>query len=775
MKKTVLLFVVSFLLSSTIFAQESSLSVLEATPGRQPWLIKGVSELGGQSAIAHTSDAAFRTNDGGETWQKLALPLSDDESIGSVLFRDNVGYALATDARGSLVLIKTTDGGRSWTKNPLDLPEIAAAEAAPETAELTEENGTLKLSFRIATSSNFEGYLHYLSPDGGRSWRFGSRVVDLATEEEASATKTFGNWSIVSDGKCHGFKSGCVQETRLYFSGKEATPTELKDLFEAETRRAKQLATPMFATPPGGSTRISLQRGYDKCQAGSIAQLQIWWNTSHFYDMNIYMSGRARACPNQPFTNNPAWIDQVSSMGWGLIPTIVGYQSPCTTSSTVHRFSHDPAVAEQQGRGEADIAVADAVNIGLTQGSVLYYDMEQYNVPNPDTLGCRAATVAFLKGWTERIHELGYISGTYGSPRNAQEDWINLPPASRMDAIWMARWDNVMSVWIYLLFPNFPTNVWNNHQRIKQWQAPHNETWGGVTFNIDGNIADGPVAGIAVPKNKNADFDGDGKTDISVFRPDTGDWFVLRSSNSTYSAVRWGIATDIIAPGDYDGDGKTDHAVWRPSDGTWHISAKGGIYITRTWGADGDIPVPSDFNGDGKTDTAVFRPSTGTWFILNSDSLNTHTTVTWGTAGDKPIHADYDGDGKTDIGVYRPSTGEWHILRSSDSGYSYATWGSGSDQPVQGDYDGDNKADIAVFREGTWYLLQSTAGFEEFTWGVAGDVRTTGDFDGDGHSDLTVYRPSNGTWYIRGSQAGFISATWGNATDLPVTNAYLTQ
>ncbi|MFH4202228.1 hypothetical protein WAJ61_22795, partial [Acinetobacter baumannii] len=72
-----------------------------------------------------------------------------------------------------------------------------------------------------------------------------------------------------------------------------------------------------------------------------------------------------------------------------------------------------------------------------------------------------------------------------------------------------------MSVWVYNSpSPAFPPGAWENHQRIKQWQAPHNETWGGITFNIDGNIADGPVAAIPFARNRNADFDGDGKTDL---------------------------------------------------------------------------------------------------------------------------------------------------------------------------------------------------------------------------------------------------------------------
>ncbi len=735
--------------------------------------IKGIQVFGKKSGVTFTNSTLFKTEDNGQTWSEINLRNNLTETISSVNFENETfGLVILADLqKNRLNLAKTFDGGISWTKMPIELKNKYLLEADLNNILLKVfDNDNLTLTLRATTNSNFVGQIIYKSANGGQSWEFSERTAEIRRDDTASAEKTSGSWILKIEGNCKAAKIGCVQESKLFAGAEEITPPPIKELAKIEKDKAQiEAQNSIFSRPSNGSTRISLNRGFDKCTAAPISQMQIWWDNSPFYDSNIYISGRNRGCTQAQLTAN--WVNQVSAMGWGLIPTIVGYQAPCSVCTNCQKHSSDAAIAETQGRGEADISIADANNLGLTQGTVLYYDMERYD-ETVNTPGCRLSVNSFLKGWTDRLHERGYVSGVYGSPFNANGDWINIPAASRMDAVWLARWNNIMSV--FGVAP-LPDTYWTNHQRIHQWLGPRDENWGGVTFNIDNNISDAPVAGARIPKNKAADFDGDGKTDISVYRPDAGSWYMLNSSNSIFGAVVFGSNNDIPAPGDYDGDGKTDTAVFRPAEGIWYLRTKAGFVTVRQFGTNGDVPVPADFNGDGKTDIAVFRPSNGVWYIANSDSLGTFTFVQFGQTGDKPVQADFDGDGKTDIAVFRPATGSWFVLRSSDGSFYGVDFGISTDQPAQGDFDGDNKIDFAVFRSGIWYLLQTTAGFSAVQFGASGDLPAPGDFDGDNKTDVAVYRPTNGAWYLLQSQTGFSVTAFGNSTDKPIPNAYLPQ
>jgi hypothetical protein len=252
-----------------------------------------------------------------------------------------------------------------------------------------------------------------------------------------------------------------------------------------------------------------------------------------------------------------------------------------------------------------------------------------------------------------------------------------------------------------------------------------------------------------------ADFNGDGTTDPSVFRPSEGRWY---PSGST--PVNWGLSTDILTPGRYRGGSPTDIAIFRPSEGRWYVN--GGAFTN--WGISGDVPVPGNYEGGAMTDVAVYRPSEGRWYVRGQ------APVDWGTTGDIPVPGDYDNDGITDIAVYRPSEGRWYIKFSS-GGQLTLRWGIPGDIPVPGDYDGNGSTDAAVYRpsEGRWYV---NAGAFTF-WGTSGDMPEPGDYDGDGITDLAVYRPSEGRWYIRQSKTLTLSFTnWGLSTDVPLPLPY---
>jgi hypothetical protein len=138
-----------------------------------------------------------------------------------------------------------------------------------------------------------------------------------------------------------------------------------------------------------------------------------------------------------------------------------------------------------------------------------------------------------------------------------------------------------------------------------------------------------------------SDFDGDGTTDLSVYRPSTGGWFVLNSGSNTVSINSFGISGDIPVDGDFDGDSRNDLAVFRPSDGTWYIldSADGETHVA-PFGLNGDKPVPGDYDKDGITDIGIWRPSNGLYFAYGSKS-GTIIGGQWGQNGDVPIAAGF--------------------------------------------------------------------------------------------------------------------------------------
>ena len=275
------------------------------------------------------------------------------------------------------------------------------------------------------------------------------------------------------------------------------------------------------------------------------------------------------------------------------------------------------------------------------------------------------------------------------------------------------------------------------------------------------------------PRRTAFDYDGDGRSDISVFRPSSGIWYQLRSTTG-FAAPQWGISTDVLTPADYDGDLKTDVAVWRPSEGNFYIlNSFNNTVRIENFGLSGDVPTGGDWDGDSKADVAVYRGgTTGVFYYRGStgNSQSNISSVPWGISGDKPVAGDYDGDVRMDAAIYR--NGIWYIRQSSNGQLSAVSFGQANDVIVPADYDADGKTDQAVYRNGIWYLLRSTQGFTAFQFGISNDIPAPGDYDGDGRADAAIFR--NGVWWILKTQSGTVEAvSFGLSGDKPIPSAFV--
>ena len=268
------------------------------------------------------------------------------------------------------------------------------------------------------------------------------------------------------------------------------------------------------------------------------------------------------------------------------------------------------------------------------------------------------------------------------------------------------------------------------------------------------NLQFGDPGDIPVP----GDYNGDGTTDVAVFRPSTAQWFVRNQLN-----LQFGEPGDVPVPGDYDGNGTTDIAVYRPLTGQWRVRNQPALTVQ--FGGAGRIPIAGDFNGDGADDIAVFQPKTAIWSVRNQFALQ------YGEPGDVPVPGDYNGNGSADVAVYRPRTGQWLVRNQF-----VVSYGGPGDRPMPRDYNGDGTADIAVYRRATgqWFVR------DQFTiqFGEPADIPAPrgpslaravgGDFDGNGNTDVSVYRPSTGQWFVRNR----FTLQFGDPTDKAVPADY---
>jgi hypothetical protein len=268
----------------------------------------------------------------------------------------------------------------------------------------------------------------------------------------------------------------------MHTLSRKAMASLLAPLFLASS--ALLATQPAHAYPGGGGAFNG--KGFDTCAAPSTSQMQAWWTNTPWSFVGVYIGGAVRACSQPNLTSS--WMNTTYSQGWRHSLIWVGPQAPCTTFSS--RISYDTATAYQQGKDEAIKAYNALIALGITNsasGTPVVYDMEGYN----NDASCKAAVKQFLQGWVDQLAVApAQVSGVYGSACNSY--FSDLATMARPPGfIWAANWDNNPSTSTLSCISG---TSWSNHQRLKQYQGDHNETYGGVTLNIDSNCANGPLA-----------------------------------------------------------------------------------------------------------------------------------------------------------------------------------------------------------------------------------------------------------------------------------------
>lgn len=293
-----------------------------------------------------------------------------------------------------------------------------------------------------------------------------------------------------------------------------------------------------------------------------------------------------------------------------------------------------------------------------------------------------------------------------------------------------------------------------------------------------------------------ADFDGDGYTDIAVFR--NGDWWIAPSSGNCSAAglssvsghpgcyKQWGLPGDKPLVGDFSGDGKADLAVYRPSNRCWYINYTNGSpsFTGCFGGSTHNRPAVTEYvdagYDDGRSDLVWYDPDSHTTYLRASNLGKVVSKqsggIPWDTIWEGGVQAVYPV-----LPTKLPSpTGPDRLTKRLSNGVQLFSWQDNHSTPTPSSYTMQEGIYVSIgFREnspvsilnqygnlfvffdrasGKWSIYRGSVLVTSIQWGLNGDIPLTGDFDGDGVRDIGVYRyndPQSGfaTFYVRTSSS----------------------
>jgi hypothetical protein len=307
----------------------------------------------------------------------------------------------------------------------------------------------------------------------------------------------------------------------------------------------------------------------------------------------------------------------------------------------------------------------------------------------------------------------------------------------------------------------------------------------------------------AIDNSYKLDFDGDGRSDLALYRegsrnigvaPQPSYWYFLNTSTGNWGAVQWGRSLDVPTPGDFDGDGKTDFGIYRwwlfdlgDTNEYWLSRSTGGWDVMSYEWEPSYYKFARNYVGDAKAEMAhlykinVSQDPTVPCYLsvfFVGDKFNNTVRKTVGDScnvNPTPVPGDYDNDGHSEIAVFNNRVFKvWFAPYSPGYTAPAINQPLDVDLPAVGDYDGDGKTDFAgtKARNGRliWRIKQSSDGAEtETDFGFSTDKPVPADYDGDGKTDIAIWRASEGSWWIKYTRDGGVSNWYfGLPTDTPL-------
>jgi peptidoglycan hydrolase-like protein with peptidoglycan-binding domain len=235
---------------------------------------------------------------------------------------------------------------------------------------------------------------------------------------------------------------------------------------------------------------------FDTCSAPPQAAMDAWWQESPYSAVGVYIGGSNRFCTQPELT--AGWVRTQQRRGWHVLPLFVGPQASC--SGYADKMSADLAVAEQQGRQQAGLAIQAARSLGIKARSTIYYDLEDYDIAPDD---CRRAALSFVSGWAKALKGAHYSSGVYS---NIAAAITSLDFADRVDPGHYTMPDEIWFAWAngradVKTDSRVQSQQWDDHARVHQYLVDATQSYGGYSLVMDADWVD-TGGGSVAPRAK---------------------------------------------------------------------------------------------------------------------------------------------------------------------------------------------------------------------------------------------------------------------------------